>query len=130
VMAVAAQRVRKCEVRRRFGAKIPKPSCSSSVSCAPLGMSAGGDRGMWWGSLCDVIAVAGRRVRKREAGRGLGAKILKPTAVARFRAAFGMQVVDWGAVGLYHPYQHYLGGWGHGSGLVYLYGVALLTFCS
>jgi hypothetical protein len=111
-----------------LGAKIPKPSSLGSVLCVPLEILVGGDGGMWWVGLCGAITVMGWRIRKREAGRGLRAKIPKLTTVAQFRDSSGCRW--WAGVlwGYTTPCQCYLRGQGHGSELIYLYGGSITHF--
>jgi hypothetical protein len=71
---------------RGLGAKNHETEHSGSISGVPCETAAEGNGGRRWHDVDEVGVVVGRRIRQRGAGEGVGAKIPKPSTVARFRA--------------------------------------------
>jgi len=94
-----------CETRgeERVWVEIPKPSRCGSVSGAPCETAMGDSAQGWGGGTYEVVVVVGSCVRETRGAERVGQKTRNRAAVARFRAAVGLQEVEGGAVGLQLP---------------------------
>ena len=81
----------------------PKPSRCGSVSGAPCETAMGDSAEGWGGGTYEVVVVVGSCVHETQGTERVGQKTRNRAAVARFRAAVGLQEVEGGAVGLQLP---------------------------
>jgi hypothetical protein len=87
--------------KRGLGAKSRETERDGSVSGAPCETAVDGDGERWRAGVDEVVAAVRSCVRQHEGGRGgLGLKNRNRAVVAQFRAAFGLQDVERGAVGM------------------------------